>query len=170
MTMAIKIQILSHIHKKCLFHFTTPIHVAFNAKLLALIPQDSVFSRIWLSRRLLSFLTTKAWYFCWRVNVQNSCYFRLNLCFVMLPFFPLYTSLFPKCINLFQQNKVGLICSEIRFFTLVCRDINNHGITFSADHLKQVDSNLMRNFRSSTLVNFNRVTKRMSHCLLGLRS
>ena len=52
---------LFHIHKNSLFLLPTPTQVAFNARVLAPILQDSVFSWIYLSKKLLSLIMTTRW-------------------------------------------------------------------------------------------------------------
>ena len=54
--MPIKIQTLPHIHKNSLLLLPTPTKVAFNVTVLVPILQDSVFSWICLSRKLLRLL------------------------------------------------------------------------------------------------------------------
>lgn len=165
--MQIKIQILSH--KNNLFFLPTPKQVTFNATILALIFQNSVFSLICSRRKIIrSPYNCKVWFFSWTVNVQNSCHLRLKPHPIMAAFFSLI--LFPTCTNQFQWNKKDLLRIEIRFFMLVYCNIRTLLMTvvLLAPQTTSRESIATHYIISiaSNLVTFNLVTTRMSNCLL----
>lgn len=137
--------------KNSLLLLPIPGQVTFSTRVLTPILDDSVSSWIFLKRNIIeSFHDYKVRYFSWRVNIQNSCRFKLkqhSLWLIFLHSRLLYsqhaqTSLF---IELYW------LCWQRYLFINVCGRVWRKKAWLDygrADHLKPANSITLHNFHS----------------------